>query len=123
MIADRVYFVHDLRMKGLRLVFMLGGRAPAVGSPATPAMLNGLRSMRRSLCLLLVVLALPASAADRSEEVRATEIAFAKAFADRDAKKFFLYLADDAQFLGRRNTMRGKQEVRCRWASRICCSG
>jgi len=45
--------------------------------------------MRRNLCLLLLVLALPASAADRAEEVRATEIAFAKAFADRDAKKFF----------------------------------
>ena len=47
--------------------------------------------MRRNLCLLLLVLVLPASAADRAEEVRATEIAFAKAFADRDAKKFFLY--------------------------------
>jgi hypothetical protein len=45
--------------------------------------------MRRNLCLLLLVLALPVSAADRAEEVRATEIAFAKAFADRDAKKFF----------------------------------
>lgn len=39
-----------------------------------------------------------------------------KAFADRDAKKFFLYLADDAQFLGRRNTMRGKQEVIVGWS-------
>jgi hypothetical protein len=53
-----------------------------------------------SMCLLLLVLTLPASAADRTEEVRATEIAFAKAFADRDEKKFFSYLADDAQFLG-----------------------
>ncbi len=75
-------------MKRLRLVSMLGGPTPAVGSPATPAMLNGSRSMRRNLGLLLLVLALPASAADRAEEVRATEIAFAKAFADRDAKKF-----------------------------------
>ena len=95
-------------MKRLRLVFMLDGPTQAVGSPATPAMLNGSRSMRRNLCLLLLVLALPVSAADRAEEVRATEIAFAKAFADRDAKKFFSYLADDAQFLGRRNTMHGK---------------
>jgi ketosteroid isomerase-like protein len=61
-------------------------------------------------------LALPASAADRAEEVRATEFAFAKAFADRDAKKFFFYLADDAQFLGRRNTMHGKQEVIAGWS-------
>ena len=102
-------------MKRLRLVFMLRGPTPAVGSHATPAMLNGSRSMRRHLGLLLLVLALPASAADRAEEVRATEIAFAKAFADRDAKKFF-YLADDAQFLGRRNTMHGKQEVIAGWS-------
>jgi ketosteroid isomerase-like protein len=116
MIADRVCFVHDLRMKGLRLVSMLGVFTPAFGSPVTPAMLNGSRSMRRNLGLLFLVLALPASAADRAEEVRATEIAFAKAFADRDAKKFFLYLADDAQFLGRRNTMHGKQEVVAGWS-------
>ena len=88
----------------------------AVGAPVTPAMLSGSRSMRRTLCLLILVLALPVSAADRAEEVRATEIAFAKAFADRDAKKFFLYLADDAQFLGRRNTMHGKQEVIAGWS-------
>ena len=69
-----------------------------------------------SICLLLLLLALPASAADRAEEVRATEIAFAKAFADRDAKKFFSYLAEDAQFLGRRNIMRGKQEVIGGWS-------
>ena len=69
-----------------------------------------------SICLLLLVLALPASAADRTDEVRATEIAFAKAFADRDAKKFFSYLADDAQFFGRQKTMRGKQEVIANWS-------
>ena len=68
------------------------------------------------MCLLFLVLALPAFAADRVEEVRDTEVAFAKAFADRDAKKFFSYLADDAQFLGRRNTMRGKQEVIASWS-------
>ena len=95
---------------------MLGGPTPAVGPPVTPAMLNGSRNMRRNFGLLLLVLALPASAADRAQEVRATEIAFAKAFADRDAKKFFLHVADDAQFLGRRNTMRGKQEVIAGWS-------
>ena len=105
-IADRVCLVHDLRMKRLRLVSKLGDLtsvAPlqVVGSAVTPAMLNGSRIMRCNLCLLLLVLALPAFAADRAEEVRATEIAFAKAFADRDAKKFFSHLTDDAQFLGR----------------------
>jgi ketosteroid isomerase-like protein len=103
-------------MKRLRSASMSGGPTPAVGSPSTPPNLNGLRSMRRNLCLLLLVFGLPASAADRAEEVRATEIAFAKAFADRDAKKFFSYLADDAQFLGRRNTMHGKQEVIAGWS-------
>jgi ketosteroid isomerase-like protein len=69
-----------------------------------------------SICLLLLVLAVPVYAADRAEEVRATEVAFAKAFADRDAKKFFSYLTDDAQFLGRRNIMHGKQEVIAGWS-------
>ena len=103
-------------MKHFLSFSLLGISNLILGSNATPAMWNGSRNMRRNLCLLLLVLALPASAADRSEEVRATEIAFAKAFADRDAKKFFLYLADDAQFLGRRNTMRGKQEVIAGWS-------
>ena len=61
-------------MKRFRLVSMLGDPTPAVGSFVTPAMLNGSKSMRRRLGLLLFVLALPASAADRAEEVRATEI-------------------------------------------------
>ena len=69
-----------------------------------------------TMCLLILVLASPISAADRTEEVRGTEIAFAKAFADRDAKKFFSYVADDAQFLGRQKTMRGKQEVIAAWS-------
>jgi len=72
-------------MKRFPLVSILGGPTPAIGSPATPETLNGSRSMRRNLCLLLLVVALPASAADRAEEVRATEIAFA----DRHTKKFF----------------------------------
>ena len=89
MIVDRVCFVHDLFMKRYPLA---------------------------SIYLLILVFALPASAADRTEEVRATEIAFAKAFAERDSKTFFSYLADDAQFLGRQKTMRGKQEVTAVWS-------
>src|SRR5262245_15861646 len=99
-----------------RLVPISGGPTLVLGSSVTPKILNALSRMRRNFCLLLLVLALPASAADRTEEVRATEIAFAKAFADRDAKKFFSYVADDAQFLGRRNTMHGKQEVIAGWS-------
>jgi ketosteroid isomerase-like protein len=104
-------------MKRFRLVSVLSGPTSVLGSPVTPTMLNRSRSMRRNLCLLLpVFLALPSSAADRAEEVRATEIAFAKAFAEHNAKKFFSYLAEDAQFLGRRDTIRGKQEVIAGWS-------
>ena len=88
-VADRNSVDHHLIMKRLPLLFV---------------------------CLLVLVLALPAFAENRADEVRATEIAFAKAFADRDGKKFFSYLADDAQFLGRRNTMHGKQEVIASWS-------
>ena len=116
MIADRGCFGHDLNMKRFRLVSTLGGPTTVLGSAARDAIMIASRSMRRNFCLLLLVLALPVSAADRSEEVRATEIAFAKAFADRDAQKFFSFLAEDAQFLGRRNTMRGKQEVVTGWS-------
>ena len=90
MIADRACFVQHLLMKPL------------------PAL---------SMSLLFLVLALPVFAADRTEEVRATEVAFARAFADRDAKKFFSYLAADAQFLGHLKTMHGKQEVIAGWSA------
>ena len=69
-----------------------------------------------SLCPLLLIFSSPISAADRTEEVRATEVAFAKAFADRDETKFLSYLADDAQFLGQRKIMHGKQEVIAGWS-------
>jgi ketosteroid isomerase-like protein len=110
--SSRSAFAHEAISLGIhvrRSEFVLS-------SSAMPAMLNGSKSMRRNLCLLLLVLASLASAADRAEEVRATEIAFAKAFADRDAKRFFSYLADDAQFLGRSATMHGKQEVIAAWS-------
>ena len=70
-----------------------------------------------NLCLLLLVFSLRVSAADRAEEVRASQDRFRESFfADRAAKKFFSFLADDAQFLGRRNTMHGKQEVIAGWS-------
>jgi ketosteroid isomerase-like protein len=72
--------------------------------------------MKHHLCLLLIVLASSALATDRVDEVRATESAFAKAFAERDAKKFFSYLADDAQFLGQHKIMHGKEEVIAVWS-------
>ena len=49
------------------------------------------------------------------EEVRQAEIAFAKAFADRDAAKFFSFVAEDATFLSGLRTSRGKKEVVESW--------
>jgi ketosteroid isomerase-like protein len=93
---------------------LLGDPNSLLSSFAAHAKLIG--NMRCNLCLLLLILASPASAADRTEDVRATEVAFAKAFAERQAKKFFAYVADDAQFLGQHKIMHGKQEVIAVWS-------
>lgn len=65
--------------------------------------------------ILAAALTLPALA-DATEDVRQTEIAFAKAFADRDKAKFFSFLADDAVFLSPGSTLRGKQAVIDGWS-------
>ena len=51
-----------------------------------------------------------------AEEVRQAEIAFAKAFADRDVERFFSMVAEDATFLGAKSTLSGKAKVREGWA-------
>lgn len=66
--------------------------------------------------LLSLLLAVPLSAADPVEEVRQAEIAFAKAFADRDQARFFAMVADDATFLSGGRTMHGKDEVVKVWS-------
>jgi pimeloyl-ACP methyl ester carboxylesterase/ketosteroid isomerase-like protein len=72
--------------------------------------------MRKVIGVLVLLAALPSFAADPAEEaVRQTEIAFAKAFADRDVAKFFGFLLDDATFLGGLSTQRGRQAVVERW--------
>lgn len=71
--------------------------------------------MRRIALTLCLVLALPLFA-DVVEDVRQTEIAFAKAFADRDREKFFSFVADDAVFLAPNQTLRGKTAVVERWS-------
>jgi ketosteroid isomerase-like protein len=60
----------------------------------------------------------PPARYDRSkaaEEVRAAEIAFAKAFADRDATRFVAMLDADATFIGPRRTLHGRDEVHEGW--------
>jgi len=72
--------------------------------------------IRRAALGLLLCLGLSASClADAIEDVRQTEIAFAKAFADQNAEKFFSYVADDATFLAARVTLVGKPEIVKRW--------
>ena len=70
--------------------------------------------MRRLIAALLI--ALPVYAADPAEEVRQAEIAFAKAFADRDQAKFFSFVLDDSSFLSATRTLGGKQAVVDRWS-------
>src|SRR6185436_10868405 len=54
--------------------------------------------------------------ADPIAEVKDAEVAFAKAFADRDQARFFAMVASDATFLGGMGTLRGKQAVIDRWS-------
>lgn len=50
------------------------------------------------------------------QQVRDAEIAFAKAFADRDKTAFFAMVADDATFLSPGRTLLGKQQVIEGWS-------
>ena len=49
-------------------------------------------------------------------QVRNAEVAFAKAFADRDQDRFFRFVLDDATFAGPLRTLSGKQQVFDRWS-------
>src|SRR3954453_227948 len=69
----------------------------------------------RKLLALLLLLATPVLAGDL-ENLRDTEVAFAKAFTDRDQAKFFSFVLDDATFLGGLNPLHGKPEVGARWS-------
>lgn len=71
--------------------------------------------IRRLFAVLLLAFATSAFA-DVVEDVRNVEIAFAKAFADQDAAKFFAFVADDATFLASRVTLVGKPEIVKRWS-------
>jgi len=71
--------------------------------------------MRKLAAAILSLFAFSAFA-DAVDEVRSSEIAFAKAFADRDQMKFFSFVADDATFLSAVGTLNGKAEVVKRWS-------
>lgn len=70
-----------------------------------------------SLRATLLILALtPPALAGAVEDVRQAEIAFARAFADRDKGRFFSFVAEDAVFLNALGTLRGKAQVVERWS-------
>jgi pimeloyl-ACP methyl ester carboxylesterase/ketosteroid isomerase-like protein len=71
----------------------------------------------RYLTIVLCLLLATSVQADAGSEVRAVEIAFAKAFAERDQAKFFSFIDDDATFLSPRRTLRGKAEVAAVWSA------
>jgi pimeloyl-ACP methyl ester carboxylesterase/ketosteroid isomerase-like protein len=70
----------------------------------------------RKVFVAALLLAAASAFADAVSDVRNAEIAFAKAFADRDAAKFFSFVADDATFLSARRTLNGKAEIVKRWS-------
>jgi proline iminopeptidase len=73
--------------------------------------------MKNLVFIMALLTALPAPAADAVDEVRRAEVAFAKAFADRDQAKFFGFVLDDASFLSGTRTLAGKNQVVERWSN------
>jgi ketosteroid isomerase-like protein len=73
--------------------------------------------MKRTLLLALLVLsgcaALPPQ--DLAEQVRSTELAFAKSMAERDLAAFAALIADEAVFLNGGKPLRGKPAVIEHW--------
>ncbi|WP_404425830.1 YybH family protein [Nibricoccus sp. IMCC34717] len=51
------------------------------------------------------------------DDVRSTEMAFAKSMADRDFESFASYVASDTLFFGAKGPLRGKTEVLSEWRS------
>jgi uncharacterized protein (TIGR02246 family) len=71
--------------------------------------------MRYALVLLMTCLAGAETNTELQEQVRTTEIAFAKTMADRDAAAFARFLAQDAIFLSNGQVSRGPAEITARW--------
>jgi len=78
--------------------------------------------MRRTLCAVLAIAACVANAqapnssnTELKEQVRQTEIAFAKTMADRDLTAFATFLAKDTLFMSGGRATSGPQAVVERW--------
>ncbi len=84
--------------------------------PRDAARLCGRKMMKTAAAVLSLLLLTTSAAADPVEDVRQTEIAFAKAFEDRDKAKFFSFVADDATFINATSTLRGKEAIVAVWS-------
>jgi ketosteroid isomerase-like protein len=69
----------------------------------------------RATILLLAVGARAETNAELKEQVRQTEVAFARTLADRDAAAFASFLAAEAVFMSGARVTRGAKEVAERW--------
>ena len=86
---------------------------------------HGVVCIRYTACLFIALSMLSAcvtggrpqraSVAAAEEAVRSTELAFAKAMADRDFKAFVSHLSDDAVFFDDRKIQHGAAEVSAAW--------
>ena len=68
--------------------------------------------------LNVLILAIPLSAATITElqdQVRQTEVAFAKTMADRNPAAFATFLSKEAVFLSEGHAARGPQQIRAEW--------
>src|SRR5688500_629142 len=73
--------------------------------------------MQRLLVVLVLLLVPMTLLADAVDEVRQAELAFARAFAERDKGAFFAFVADDATFLSAGGAFRGKQQIVAGWSA------
>jgi len=72
--------------------------------------------MRVPAALAIVLMTAVSALATPADDVRKAEIAFNKAFADRDQAAFFRFILDDATFLSPMRTLAGKQAIVERWS-------
>src|SRR5258705_5604814 len=72
--------------------------------------------MRFPAALAIALMTAVSAFATQADDVRKAEIAFNKAFADRDQAAFFRFVLDDATFLGPLRTLAGKQAIVDRWS-------
>jgi len=60
----------------------------------------------------------PSASDDLAQQVRETEIAFAKTMADRDLEAFARFVAEDAVFIGGQGPLRGREAIVEGWRTR-----